>query len=42
MARGPSSSKTANRFARGFIVQETGYAMLKERGIELITRCIPG
>jgi DNA invertase Pin-like site-specific DNA recombinase len=26
----------ANRFARDLIVQETGYAMLKERGIELI------
>ena len=28
--------ETANRFARDLIVQETGYAMLKERGIELI------
>ena len=28
--------ETANRFARDIIVQETGYAMLKERGIELI------
>src|SRR5437764_330406 len=29
--------ETANRFARDLIVQETGYAMLKERGIELIS-----
>src|SRR5688500_4436668 len=28
--------ETANRFARDLIVQETGYAMLKERGIDLI------
>src|SRR3954464_1379619 len=28
--------ETANRFARDLIVQETGYAMLKEHGIELI------
>ena len=28
--------ETANRFARDLIVQEIGYAMLKERGIELI------
>ena len=28
--------ETANRFARDLIVQETGYTMLKERGIELI------
>lgn len=28
--------ETANRFARDLIVQETGYAMLKERGIELV------
>ena len=28
--------ETANRFARDLIVQEVGYAMLKERGIELI------
>jgi DNA invertase Pin-like site-specific DNA recombinase len=28
--------ETANRFARDLIVQETGYAMLKGRGIELI------
>jgi DNA invertase Pin-like site-specific DNA recombinase len=28
--------ETASRFARDLIVQETGYAMLKERGIELI------
>lgn len=28
--------ETANRFARDLIVQETGYAMLKERGVELI------
>ena len=26
----------ANRFARDLIVQETGYTMLKERGVELI------
>ena len=28
--------ETANRFARDLIVQETGYAMLKESGIDLI------
>src|SRR3954464_379229 len=28
--------ETANRFARDLIVQETGYAMLKERGVDLI------
>ena len=28
--------ETANRFARDLMVQEIGYAMLKERGIELI------
>lgn len=28
--------ETANRFARDLIVQETGYAMLRERGINLI------
>jgi DNA invertase Pin-like site-specific DNA recombinase len=28
--------ETANRFARDLIVQETGFVMLKERGIELI------
>jgi DNA invertase Pin-like site-specific DNA recombinase len=28
--------ETANRFARDLIVQETGYQMLKDRGIELI------
>src|SRR6476620_789033 len=28
--------ETANRFARDLIVQETGYAMLKESGIELV------
>ena len=28
--------ETASRFARDLIVQEVGYAMLKERGIELI------
>lgn len=28
--------ETANRFARDLIVQETGYRLLKERGIELI------
>src|SRR5215216_3555323 len=28
--------ETANRFARDLIVQETGFAMLKEQGVELI------
>ena len=28
--------ETAHRFARDLMVQEVGYAMLKERGIELI------
>src|SRR5215204_2712887 len=28
--------ETANRFARDLIVQETGYALLKERGVDLI------
>ncbi|HEY8380864.1 MAG TPA: recombinase family protein [Microvirga sp.] len=28
--------ETANRFARDLIVQETGFAMLKSRGVELI------
>ena len=28
--------ETANRFARDLMVQEVGYGMLKERGIELI------
>jgi DNA invertase Pin-like site-specific DNA recombinase len=28
--------ETANRFARDLIVQETGYALLKEQGIDLI------
>jgi hypothetical protein len=28
--------ETANRFARDLIVQETGYALLKDQGIELI------
>jgi DNA invertase Pin-like site-specific DNA recombinase len=28
--------ETANRFARDLIVQETGYAMLKGQGVELI------
>jgi DNA invertase Pin-like site-specific DNA recombinase len=28
--------ETANRFARDLIVQETGYALLKEQGIELL------
>lgn len=28
--------ETANRFARDLIVQETGYRLLKERGIELV------
>jgi DNA invertase Pin-like site-specific DNA recombinase len=33
--------ETANRFARDLIVQETGFAMLKERGIELIAADSP-
>ena len=28
--------ETANRFARDLIVQETGLALLKERGVDLI------
>src|SRR5215211_1302352 len=28
--------ETANRFARDLIVQETGFAMLREQGVELI------
>jgi DNA invertase Pin-like site-specific DNA recombinase len=28
--------ETANRFARDLMVQEVGYAMLRERGIDLI------
>ncbi|MBP3983761.1 recombinase family protein [Pseudoxanthomonas helianthi] len=34
--------ETANRFARDLIVQETGYRLLKERGIELIAVDTPG
>jgi DNA invertase Pin-like site-specific DNA recombinase len=34
--------ETANRFARDLIVQETGYAMLKTRGIDLIAADSPG
>jgi DNA invertase Pin-like site-specific DNA recombinase len=33
--------ETANRFARDLIVQETGYAMLKERGVDLIAADSP-
>src|SRR5918993_1732342 len=33
--------ETANRFARDLIVQETGFVMLKERGIELIAADSP-
>nr|WP_114769080.1 recombinase family protein [Microvirga subterranea] len=33
--------ETASRFARDLIVQETGYAMLKERGINLIAADSP-
>ncbi len=33
--------ETANRFARDLIVQETGYRMLKERGIDLIAADSP-
>ena len=32
--------ETASRFARDLIVQETGYAMLKERGIDLVGSCV--
>lgn len=34
--------ETANRFARDLIVQETGYAMLKGQGIDLIAADSPG
>jgi hypothetical protein len=34
--------ETASRFARDLIVQETGYAMLKARGIDLIAADSPG
>lgn len=34
--------ETANRFARDLIVQETGYRLLKDRGIELIAVDAPG
>jgi DNA invertase Pin-like site-specific DNA recombinase len=34
--------ETANRFARDLIVQETGYRMLRDRGIELIAVDSPG
>ena len=34
--------ETANRFACDLIVQETGYRLLKERGIELIAAEAPG
>src|SRR4051812_11663651 len=33
--------ETASRFARDLMVQEVGYAMLKERGIELIAADSP-
>jgi DNA invertase Pin-like site-specific DNA recombinase len=33
--------ETANRFARDLMVQEVGYAMLKERGIQLIAADSP-
>jgi DNA invertase Pin-like site-specific DNA recombinase len=33
--------ETANRFARDLMVQEVGYAMLRERGIELIAADSP-
>jgi len=33
--------ETANRFARDLMVQEVGYAMLKERGIEIIAADSP-
>jgi len=33
--------ETANRFARDLMVQEVGYAMLRERGIELIATDSP-
>lgn len=34
--------ETANRFARDLVVQETGYRLLKDRGIELIAVDAPG
>jgi len=34
--------ETANRFARDLIVQETGYRLLRERGVELIAVDTPG
>ena len=34
--------ETANRFARDLIVQETGYRLLREQGIELIAADSPG
>lgn len=34
--------ETANRFARDLIVQETGYRLLQDRGIELIAVDSPG
>lgn len=34
--------ETANRFARDLIVQETGYALLKARGIDLVAADSPG
>lgn len=34
--------ETANRFARDLIVQETGYRMLRDRGIELVAVDSPG
>src|SRR5687767_11874998 len=33
--------ETANRFARDLMVQEVGYSILKERGIELIAADSP-
>jgi hypothetical protein len=33
--------ETASRFARDLMVQEVGYAMLKERGIEHATAAVP-
>jgi hypothetical protein len=33
--------ETANRFARDLMVQEVGYAKLRERGIELIAADSP-
>lgn len=34
--------ETANRFARDLIVQETGYRLLREQGVELIAADSPG